>query len=372
MYKKGRAWIEIDLGKLETNVAFFRRVLPEGCRMMPAVKADAYGHGAHLIAEKLQKLGISDFCVASAGEGCQLREAGIHGQILVLGYTHPRDFELLETYHLTQTVVDPAYAGELQASGRPVCVHAAVDTGMHRLGMEWEREEEIVKLWRRGLRVTGVYSHLCVADGRSEEEERFTEMQIARFKQITDRLRGAGLREFAAHLQGSYGILNYPGCSFDCARPGIALYGILSRKADRTRIPAGDLMPVLSLKARIGCVRSVRAGEGAGYGLAFVAKRDTRLAVLSAGYADGIPGCLAGRGYVLIRGRRAPVAGRICMDQMLVDVTDIPEAEPAGEAVLIGSSGGERITVEQYAEWTGTIANEIVSRLGDRLPRIAV
>lgn len=370
MYRKGRAWIELNAENLKKNVEFFRRVLPEKCRLMPAVKADAYGHGAALIAAELNKLGISDFCVASAQEGAALRGAGIEGRILVLGYTHPENLGLLQACRLTQTVVDIAYADVLRRSGKNVLVQIGVDTGMHRLGIDWENLEEIQNIWRTaGFKVTGIYSHLCAADERGEEAEAFTRLQIARFAALTDRLQQAGIRGFSSHLQGSYGILNYPECVFDYARPGIALYGILSGKEDRTKI-AADLHPVLSLKARIQCIRQVKQGEGAGYGLAFLARRDTRLAVLSAGYADGIPRNLGERGHVLVCGKEAPVAGRICMDQMLVDVTEIPEARAGEEAVLIGTQGERTVTMEQYAAWSGTIANEIASRLGARLERL--
>lgn len=370
MYQKSRAWIELDMTNLEKNVAFFRRTLPEGCRLMPAVKANAYGHGAVPVSRELQRLGITDYCVASAEEGKELREAGIGGTILVLGYTHPREFGVLEAYHLTQTVVDMAYAKSLKDCGKELDVHVGIDTGMHRLGIPWEQAKEITELQQaNGIHITGVFSHLCMADGRGAAEEEVTRQQIARFDAAVNELRAAGMRKISTHLQSSYGVLNYPECRYDLARIGIALYGVKSRGEDVSRVPA-EVFPVLSLKSRIACIQPVPAGEGAGYGHAFSAERDSRIAVLSIGYADGIPRNLAGKGYVLIGGKRAYVVGRVCMDQMLVDVTDLPEAEPESEAVLIGTSGGAEITAEMYAEWGNTIANEIVSRLGTRLERI--
>lgn len=269
MYQKSRAWIELDMENLGKNVAFFRRTLPEGCRLMPAVKANAYGHGAVPIGRELQRLGITDYCVASAEEGKELREAGIGGTILVLGYTHPRDFEALETHHLTQTVVDMAYAKSLMDCGRELDVHVGIDTGMHRLGISWERAKEIAGLPKKnGIRITGVFSHLCMADGRGAEAEKVTRQQIARFDTAMNSLRDAGIREISTHLQSSYGVLNYPECRYDLARTGIALYGVKSRGKDVSRVVA-EVFPVLSLKSRIACIQRVPAGEGADMGTRF-------------------------------------------------------------------------------------------------------
>lgn len=369
MCEKNRAWIELNLSALEHNVAFFRSSLPASCRLMPAIKADAYGHGAVLMARALSGLGVTDFCVASCAEGAALREAGIPGEILVLGYTHPDELEELSVFQLTQTVVDKAYANVLQSYGKRLRVHVGIDTGMHRLGERCEDPEAIRRLWQlSNLTITGVYSHLCVSDSRKPEDEAFTRKQIARFDTSVSALHRAGIRDFKTHLQGSYGVLNYPELNYDFARPGIALYGILSSGRDITKLWP-DIRPVLTLKAGVQCVKELSAGESAGYGLDFLAKRESRIAVLSIGYADGIPRSISGKGYVLIHGMRAKIAGRICMDQMLVDVTDIPDVMPQDEAVLIGTSGAERISAEMYAMWGDTISNEIVSRLGSRLKR---
>lgn len=369
MCEKSRAWIELNLSALKHNVTFFRRNLPASCRLMPAIKADAYGHGAVLMARALSELNVTDFCVASWEEGAALREAGIQGEILVLGYTHPDAFKELSVFQLTQTVVDAAYAKVLQSYGRKMQVHVSIDTGMHRLGERCEDPEAIRRLWElSNLKITGVYSHLCVSDSRRTEDEAFTRKQIACFDHAVNALHKAGITGFKTHLQGSYGVLNYPELNYDYARTGIALYGVLSSGRDITKLWP-DIRPVLTLKAGVQCIKELRAGESAGYGLDFCAKRDSRIAVLSVGYADGVPRSISGRGYVLIRGRRADIAGRICMDQMLVDVTDIPDVMPQEEAVLIGASGAERISAEMYALWNDTIANEIVSRLGSRLKR---
>lgn len=369
MDQKGRAWIELDMKNLAFNLGQLKGLLPKGCSVMPAVKANAYGHGAALIGKALQDMGVQDFCVASVGEAAELREAGITGQILILGYTSPRQFPELSHYELTQTVIDFPYAGQLQNYGRPLAVHVGVDTGMHRLGERSENIEKICKIWEFDhLKVTGVFSHLCVSDGVSDREKTYTCRQIEKFDSVIRQLKKRGITGFKTHIQGSYGILNYPGLHYDYVRPGIALYGVLSSPGDRTAA-AVNLRPVLSLKARVACVKQLHKGETAGYGQAYTAEKRRKTAVVSIGYADGVPRALSGRGKVLVNGYKAPMIGRICMDQLLIDVSDIPHVSPGDEAVLIGSSGTEQITAGEFARMTGTISNEILSRLGTRLSR---
>ncbi len=370
MYQKGRAWIELDLEHLKHNAAEFCRLLPWDCALMPAVKANAYGHGAVLTAKALQEQGIHAFCVASASEGIELRQGGITGELLVLGYTHPSQFDDLLTYDLTQTVVDGVYAQELKRDGRRFTVHVGIDTGMHRLGERWEHLEEIVKIFQiPNLNVTGVFSHLCVSDGESTQARAYTLEQIRHFDYVVEELHRQGFHDFKCHLQGSYGILNYSEYCFDYARVGIALYGVLSEKNDRLYQEI-TLKPVLSLKARVGSIRTLYQGEGTGYGLTYSAEENRRIAVLTIGYADGLPRNLSNSGYILCNGKMAPIVGRICMDQMMVDVTEIPQVHPGDEAVLIGKSGDLEIRAEDLAQWSGTISNEIVSRLGERLERV--
>ena len=376
MYKKGRAWIELDSAALIHNAAQLKEISGESCSLMPAVKANAYGHGAVWVSRILESGGTDAFCVASVGEGIELREAGIAGKILILGYTHPVCFPELKRYHLIQTVVDRTYAQDLDRYGRKndfaLPVHIGTDTGMHWLGERSEDINAIAEMWQlKGIRITGVFSHLCVSDGMSREEQSFTLKQIKKFQDLTEKLHDMGHTGFCTHLYGSYGILNYPGYHFDYTRPGIALYGVLSSPGDKIRT-GPDLHPVLSLKARVECVRGLRAGEAAGYGLTWKAPDDRKIAIVSAGYADGIPRELSNRGHALVRGKKVPVVGRICMDQLTLDVTEVPDARPGDEAVFIGTSGMERITATEAAGEAGTIANEILSRLGERLERIVL
>ena len=374
-FPQGRAWIELDRSALLHNVRALRALLPKGCELMPAVKANAYGHGAALVAGELQRAGIGSFCVASAAEAVELRKAGITGEILILGYTHPRQFSLLRHFHLTQTVLDHDYAELLNRSGRKIDVHIKIDTGMHRLGERCEHTDHLKKIFScENLRITGAYTHLCTSDKSSPREEAFVSVQTQAFYEAIAKLREQGCVCPKVHVLASYGLVNYPEIGGDYARIGIALYGMLSTREDTEECARKTgLRPVLSLKARIISVKDVFAEESAGYGLQFTAQRDGKIAVAAVGYADGLPRSLScGAGEVLIRGKRAPVVGRVCMDQTLIDVTEIPDAEAGDIAVFIGKSGEEEITACDLAEEADTISNEILSRLGARLKRIMI
>lgn len=369
---KDRAWIELNMSNLRYNCESLRTLLPKTCRLMPAVKADAYGHGAVPVAKELNTIGVRDFCVATVHEGVTLRKNSITGKILILGYTHPEEFYLLKKYRLTQTVLDKEYAEMLNSFGHKIHVHIGIDTGMHRLGERCENIENIIEIFRyQYLAVDGMYTHLCAADSLDQPYEEYTQMQISAFNEVVNRIKDEGYKCPKLHIQSSYGVINYPGLKCDYARVGIALYGLLSTKEDSENCRA-DLKPVLSIKARVGAVKNLAAGESAGYGLQFTADRDMKIAIISIGYADGIPRALScGRGHVLINGIKAPVIGRICMDQMSVDVTDIPNVERNNVAVIIGKSQGAEISAAELANEADTITNEILSRLGGRLNRIS-
>lgn len=370
-FQKGRAWIELSAENLRHNTAQLRALLPKDCELMPVLKANAYGHGAAIIAKELQKLGIRSFCVATALEGVELRKSGVCGEILILGYTHPEQFSLLRRYRLTQTVVDFDYAQVLNGYGKEIHVQIGVDTGMHRLGENWENLNRIRHLFHmRNLRVDGIFTHLCAADGENEKDKAFTFMQAQRFYRVVGSLETAEHINLKAHILGSYGLLHYPELAGNYARIGIALYGVLSSGEDWSRCPV-NLRPVLSLKARVASVKKLSAGESAGYNRAFTALRETRTATLAIGYADGLPRALScGGGSVLINGQCVPIIGRICMDQTLVDVTDIPDVSPGDVAIIVGKSGGKSISACDLAKQAGTITNEILSRLGPRLERV--
>lgn len=370
---QGRAWIEVSAKNLSQNVDALCDLLPPGGQLMPAIKANAYGHGGTFIAKELNACGVKAFCVAAVHEGVELRRNGIKGKILVLGYTHPKQFPLLRKYHLMQTVVDYNYAKVLNSYGKKIRVHLKIDTGMHRLGVRCENLEELCNIFRcKNLVVEGAYTHLCVADTVSVADKEFTLAQGKAFFDVVAQLEKRGFYCPKVHLQASYGLIYYPGLSGDYARIGIALYGVLSNRADLDHCPV-KLSPILSIKTRVAAVKDLFKGEAAGYGLQYTAEQDKIIAVLTIGYADGLPRSLSGgAGKVLINGSEAPIIGRICMDQTLVDITDIPNVKQGDIAVVIGKSGKSEITVYDIAEQTGTITNEVLSRLGNRLERTII
>lgn len=363
-----RAWAELDMSALHHNVQALRSRLPQGCELMPAVKANAYGHGAVLISRELNNLGVRAFCVATAEEGAELRKNGIKGEILVLGYTHPEQFANLRRWKLSQTVLDFSYAEKLNNFGKKLKVHVKIDTGMHRLGERCERIDELAAIFNlSNLQIAGVFTHLCASSTTEPEDRAFTLAQSEAFYRTVEELKKRGCACPKLHLLASGGVLNYPELGGDYARVGIALYGLTSTNQGTERSSI-DLRPVLSLKTRVTLVKNLHRGESAGYDLKFTAERETKLALLAIGYADGLPRSLScGAGEVLINGHRAPIVGRICMDQTMVDVTGIPSISAGDEAVLIGKSGGDEITACDLAERAGTISNEILSRLSSRL-----
>jgi len=369
-FKTGRAWIELNMDNLRHNVQVLKYHLPHDCQLMPAIKANAYGHGAIEISKELNASGIRAFCVATVLEGAELREGGIKGEILILGYTHPDHFHLLKKHRLTQTVIDFSYAEALSNYGKKLMVHIAVDTGMRRLGEDSDNIENIIKILScKNLIISGIYSHLCTVDGCAPSDAQFAEKQISCFNTMLSKIKEQGFIPPRAHIQSSYGVFRYPELSYDYARVGIAIYGMLSSLHDDEKYKTG-LRPVLSLKARISAVKDMCEGESAGYGLAFTAARPTKIAMLAIGYADGVPrGLSCGVGAVLVKGKRAPIIGRICMDQMMIDVTGIDGARQGDEVVIIGDLEDEKITACEIAGQTGTIANEVLSRLGRRLER---
>lgn len=363
-----RAWREVDRNALIHNARVLSEALPSGCSLMAVVKAEAYGHGGVTTARILRRAGVDAFAVACLAEGIALRRHGVGGTILILGYTPPEEAPLLRRWRLTQTVADEAHGLALAAQRIPVKVHLALDTGMHRLGIPAEEHDAIARLYALPtLRISGVFSHLCVSDSLAPADMAFTQGQLDRFYTAVRWMKEQGYDPGATHIQASYGLWNLPPQPCRYVRAGIALYGVAS---DLTPVlhPL-ELRPILALRARVASVRTIPAGEGAGYGLAFRAEQDTRLAVVTIGYADGLPRALAQQGgRVLIRGTFCPMVGRMCMDQLLVDVTHLPQAAPGDMVTLIGTDGDTVLRAEEVAVQCGTIANELLSRLGSRLP----
>ncbi len=367
-----RAYMEISLENLAHNVAVLRSAMPSKCELMAVVKAEAYGHGMCEIAICLDKIGVRAFAAATIDEGIKLRRCGVRGEILILGFTAPERAGELRKYDLTQTLIDYDYACRLNEQGCKIKAHMKIDTGMHRLGFDSDLNiEEILRVFAmEHLCISGIYTHLCVADSLDEEDVCFTRQQIAGFYGVLKQLKKEGIRIPKIHIQSSYGLLNYPELKCSYVRAGVALYGVLSTPDAQTKLQL-DLRPVLSLKAKVILLRFVSQGESVGYGRTFVTDRDSVIAILPIGYADGFPRSLSGRdSYVLINGSWAPIVGRICMDQLAVDVTDIAGVEVGMTATLIGTDGSETIDAPTVAYDSGSITNELLSRLGNRLGRI--
>lgn len=368
-----RAFLEINLANLRNNVRVLKGELAQGCELMAVVKAGGYGHGAYEIAVNLDRFGVGAFAVATIEEGIRLRKYGIRGEILILGYTDVSRAPELRKYDLMQTLISCEYAALLNAQKTAVKVHIKIDTGMHRLGADSGEILKIEKIFdMKYLRVTGIYTHLGCAESLRPEDIAFTKEQIRRFDFLLEELKKDGIRLPKIHMQSSYGLLNYPGLACDYVRTGIALYGVPTSLGDQTVLEP-DLRPVLSLKSRIALIRTVRAGESIGYDRGYTVLRDSRIAVLSIGYGDGFPRALSAVGdlradnCVMIRGKYAPIVGKICMDQMTVDVTDIEEARAGDEVLLIGQDTKGLLGAAAVADRAGSISNELLCRMGARL-----
>lgn len=365
---RDRAYIEIDLDNLEHNARALQKAMPPQCRLMAVVKAEAYGHGAFEIAVHLDRIGVKAFAVAVIDEGIRLRKYGIRGEILILGYTEPGRAAELKKYNLTQTILDSHYAAALEGQGIDVKAHIKIDTGMHRLGIPAAECDQVKKIFAmKYIHVCGLFTHLCCADRFTPEDTAFTREQIHRFYDLLEALQAEGIRLPKIHIQSSYGLLNYPDLRCDYVRAGIALYGVLSSPRDNTLLKL-DLRPVLSLKSKVVLIRSVRKGETVGYGRVFTAQRDSRIAIVPVGYADGFPRNLScGQGCVAVGEHRVPIIGRICMDQLALDVTDAGDAAVGDIVTLIGGQGDNVIPAPAVACASGSISNELLSRLGGRM-----
>ncbi|MBN2232758.1 MAG: alanine racemase [Deltaproteobacteria bacterium] len=366
----------IDTAALRHNYRRLAVAAGDGVRLLPVVKADAYGHGAVLVARALAGAGVDFFAVATAGEAHELLDAGIDARMLVLGgvYGDECDAVAAAAGSLVPVVWEPAMVAALAAAARKqrttLPVHLKIDTGMRRAGVP---AEEALSLARTiaaepGLKLEGVLSHLAVADSDDPAMIAFTRRQREHFSRLLTELAAAGLNPRYVHLGNSAGITDHPSCG-NLARPGIMLYGC---RPDNDRPLALDLTPVMAVVTGVVTVRELQSGDGISYGLTFTAARKTRVALLPVGYADGLRRVLSNRGAMLVRGRRAPIIGRVCMDWTMIDVTDIPGVAAGDEVVIIGRQGSEAITAEGLASLTDTIAYEILCGWSRRVPRVPV
>lgn len=366
--EKDRAYIELNLANLTHNVSVLKAALPANAELMGVVKREAYGHGSYAVATHLEKTGVKAFAVATIDEGIALRRYGIRGEILILGFTDVRRAKELKTYRLTQTLIDFPYAEKLNRQKIPVSVHIAIDSGMHRLGLDTDDLENVQKLFQmKHLHIQGIFTHLCCADSRKPEDISFTRKQIRSFYGLISQMEPAGLPIPKIHLQSSYGLLNYPDLPCDYVRAGISLYGVSSSPDDRTLLQP-KLRPVLALKAKVVLIREISRGETVGYDRTFRAERNSRIAILPIGYGDGLPRNLSGKAMVRISTHLLPVIGRICMDQLAIDLTGADDVSVGDTAILIDNAENSPLLAPNVAALSGSISNELLCRLGTRLP----
>ena len=356
-----RSLVEIDVEKITNNYRIYKNSLLPHQRIMAVVKANAYGHGAKEVACALSDVGVTDFAVATFGEAAELRHGGIKGEILILGYTPPNMTPKIAELDLTQSLYSEEYAKAVSDTGSKIKVHVALDTGMNRVGLDTHSVEACTARIRSifdKFNVTGIYTHLSCAD--DESEENFTRVQLERFFGVADALSNTRAE---LHCMNSAAGLRYndPRCSL--VRLGIILYGL--RPSRTFTLPQG-ISPALEWRSAIASVHTVSQGESIGYGRSYVAERRMRIATVSTGYGDGYPRTLSNRGYVTVRGKRSRIVGRVCMDQMTVDVTDIEDAVMGDEVTLIGDG----YTADDMAHAADTIPYEIVANISPRVTKI--
>ncbi|WP_028593242.1 alanine racemase [Paenibacillus assamensis] len=373
--------IELSLDALEHNIQAFRSMIPEGTKLGLCVKANAYGHGAVEMAKAAEQIGTDYFNVAFIDEAIQLRQAGIVTPILVLGYTPPEAIPTAFCHHISINVFseDVLKALEQQAptlsadnNGHRLRVHVKIDSGMGRLGLRSPDEAVafISRLSRiEGVDVEGLFTHFASAD---EEDKTYTNMQIERFQSVVQALKQHQQCPAVIHLSNSAGTIELPGCAVNMVRVGISMYGLYP--SDEVNKTAVSLQPVMSWKTQVVHVKQLPTGEGVSYGTKYFTSGDEWIATIPVGYADGYSRMLSGKAEMLIRGKRVPVIGRICMDQCMVSLASLGEeaadVRVGEEVVLIGTQHDARISTEEMADKLGTINYEIICKLAHRIPRI--
>jgi len=366
-------WAEINLDKLIHNFRVTRAALGDGVAIMPALKADAYGHGAIECARALERAGAKWFGVALPEEGFKLRAAGIATPILCLGGFWEGQEQSLIAGRLTPVVFRLDLLDRLnraaKSAGGPVEFHLKVDTGMGRLGVPFSELDDFLEGAARfeNVRLDGLMTHLASADS----DHAFTDKQIAAFNQAVEMVRARGHRPTWIHEANSAGAHAYPQSRGNLVRLGGVLYGLWRDVTNESVAPL-DWRPVMSLRTRITFLKTVAAGSPLGYGGTFVTKRESRIATIPIGYEDGLRRALSSRGQVIVRGHLAPIVGRVSMDLTLVDVTDIPEAAVGDDVMIIGKQAASQITAEDLAAQIGTISYEVTCGVSERVPRVYI
>lgn len=365
-----RTWAEIDMNALLHNFSEIKKMCENTC-VMAIVKADAYGHSAEFVAPALEKAGADYFAVSNIDEAVSLRKYGVSKDILILGYTPFSLTKELSDNNITQTVYSFDYAKSLSENaiknGVTLKVHIKLDTGMSRIGFDAKRNDcygeilDILKLG--GLEFEGIFTHFAVADEETDNSKAFTALQYERFCAVVEHLNTLGYKFKYTHCCNSAGIAYQKDKHLNLARAGILLYGLKPNAS--IDVPL-DIIPVMTVKSVVSLVKNIKKGDSVGYGLTFTAESDMRIATVSAGYADGYPRKLSNKGYVLINGQKANIIGRISMDQMTVDVTEIDNVKMGDEVILFGKD----LSVDVLATLTDTINYELICGISPRVKRV--
>ena len=367
-----RCYAEISLEAIGHNIREVKKRLPEGVKLLGVVKANAYGHGAVPVASYLENQ-VDYFATATIEEAVELRENGISAPILILGYVSPSQYGDLVEYDITQTIDSYAQALALEKEAarqnRKAKAHLAVDTGMTRIGFqvtEHDADEAAKIADLPHIELEGMFTHFSCAD---QEDKTYCSMQMEKYDKMTALLAERGVTIPLRHICNSAGIMEFDDHRFEMVRSGIITYGIYpSEEVKKERL---DLIPALSWKSHVIHVKEVGPGIGVSYGATYVTEKPmTRIATVSAGYADGYPRALSNQGCVLIHGKKAPIIGRICMDQMMVDVTDIPDVQVEDVVTLVGTDGDETITIEEIANPAARFGYEMLCDISSRVTRV--
>lgn len=362
----------VDLGAIEHNIARVRELVGDNVEILAVVKADAYGHGAVKAARACERAGAAALGVALVQEGIELRRAGIELPILVQCCAGAGEINAVIENRLIPTVASLEFAKELSRkaseTGATLEVHADIDTGMGRIGFApksaVEEISEVADL--PGLQLDGLYTHFSTSE---IENDPWTQNQLEIFVELVDRLSKKGIRPSRIHATNSGGVINYPRAHLTLARPGLMLYGVYPHRDLERKV---DLRPALSFETSIAFLKEITEGVSLGYGRSFVSPGPMRIATANVGYADGYPWRLSNNSSALVRGARAPIVGRVSMDQLLLDVSSIPDVGLGDTVTLLGSDGAERIRAEDLAEWASTISYEILCRISKRVPRVYI
>ena len=371
---KERSWMEINTKNLEYNINQIKQIIPKTTQIMAVVKANAYGHDSIIISKKLQEIGINDFAVATLPEAIKLRENNITGNILILGYTEPEELQKVIDNNIMQTIVDNDYAKSVlkaNLQGKLKC-HVKINTGMNRIGEFYDNFAALSEIYQNpALQIEGTFTHLCVSDSDKIEDINFTQEQIDRFDKAIEFIKNQGLNPGKLHTQASYGTINYTNCKYDYVRMGILMYGI-NASYDCYNKYNVDFKPVMAVKSKVTSIKYINPEETVSYGRTFKANNKIKIASVGIGYADGVPRALSNILIVKINNKKYHQIGRICMDQLMIEINDENPIAIGDEVILIDPNESKDLTLEDWAKLTNTITDEIICQFTTRLKRIEI